>query len=115
MTDPLPRLVVALSDRYTIERELGAGGMATVYLAQDLKHDRQVALKVLKPELAAVLGAERFVATPPSGFHSPPPHSMGKRQGWVRCIRQWFERLGRRIKLLDLSPINMTLAGVFIA
>jgi eukaryotic-like serine/threonine-protein kinase len=50
-----------LADRYTIERELGAGGMATVYLAQDLKHDRQVAIKVLKPELAAVLGAERFV------------------------------------------------------
>ncbi|MDH5643043.1 MAG: protein kinase, partial [Gemmatimonadota bacterium] len=47
--------------RYTIERELGAGGMATVYLAQDIKHDRKVAVKVLKPELAAVLGAERFV------------------------------------------------------
>ncbi len=55
------RLSAALADRYRIERELGAGGMATVYLAQDLKHDRKVALKVLKPELAAVLGAERFV------------------------------------------------------
>ncbi len=55
------RLSAALSDRYRIERELGAGGMATVYLAHDLKHDRRVALKVLKPELAAVLGAERFV------------------------------------------------------
>ena len=60
-TDPLPRLVAALADRYRIERELGQGGMATVYLAQDLKHDRKVALKVLKPELAAVIGAERFV------------------------------------------------------
>ncbi len=50
-----------MSDRYTIERELGRGGMATVYLAHDLKHDRDVAIKVLKPELAAVLGAERFV------------------------------------------------------
>src|SRR5690349_20957625 len=57
----MTRLADALSDRYRIERELGAGGMATVYLAQDLKHDRKVALKVLKPELAAVLGAERFV------------------------------------------------------
>ena len=57
----LDRLTSALADRYRIERELGAGGMATVYLAEDLKHDRQVALKVLKPELAAVLGAERFV------------------------------------------------------
>ncbi|MBA3709688.1 MAG: serine/threonine protein kinase, partial [Planctomycetes bacterium] len=61
MAQPLDRLSNALSDRYTIERELGQGGMATVYLAHDLKHDRQVALKVLKPELAAVIGAERFV------------------------------------------------------
>src|SRR5512145_2138165 len=53
--------MTALTDRYRIERELGAGGMATVYLAEDLKHDRKVAIKVLKPELAAVLGAERFV------------------------------------------------------
>jgi len=57
----IERLRAALADRYTIERELGAGGMATVYLAQDLKHDRKVAIKVLKPELAAVLGADRFV------------------------------------------------------
>ena len=61
MADAFERLSTALADRYRIERELGQGGMATVYLAQDLKHDRQVALKVLKPELAAVLGAERFV------------------------------------------------------
>src|SRR5512143_3873219 len=56
------RLSAALADRYRIERELGQGGMATVYLAQDLKHDRKVAVKVLKPELAAVLGADRFLA-----------------------------------------------------
>jgi serine/threonine protein kinase len=55
-------LIDALRDRYTIERELGRGGMATVYLAWDLKHDRQVALKVLRPELAALLGRERFLA-----------------------------------------------------
>jgi len=55
------RLVIALADRYRIERELGAGGMATVYLAQDLKHDRQVAIKVLHPELAAAVGPERFL------------------------------------------------------
>lgn len=61
MTSPLHRLTAALSDRCAIERELGRGGMATVYLAHDLKHERKVALKVLKPELAAVVGAERFV------------------------------------------------------
>jgi eukaryotic-like serine/threonine-protein kinase len=61
MTDVPERLGAALADRYRLERELGAGGMATVYLAEDLKHDRQVAIKVLKPELAAVIGGERFV------------------------------------------------------
>src|SRR6185436_4674334 len=61
MQEPANRLAAALADRYRIERELGQGGMATVYLAQDLRHDRKVAIKVLKPELAAVLGAERFV------------------------------------------------------
>ena len=59
---PIPdRLTASLSDRYRIERELGQGGMATVYLARDLKHERDVAIKVLKPELGAVLGAERFL------------------------------------------------------
>jgi hypothetical protein len=61
---PMPdtaSLSAALGDRYLIERELGAGGMATVYLARDLKYDRHIALKVLRPELAAVLGAERFL------------------------------------------------------
>ena len=62
MTDAVARLNAALEGRYAIERELGEGGMATVYLADDLKHERKVALKVLKPELAAVVGAERFLA-----------------------------------------------------
>ena len=56
------RLKAALSDRYHIERELGAGGMATVYLARDLKHDREVALKVLRADLSAVIGTERFLS-----------------------------------------------------
>src|SRR5690242_11726034 len=59
MTPPSP-LADALRDRYLLERELGRGGMATVYLAQDLRHERPVALKVLHPELAASLGPERF-------------------------------------------------------
>ena len=57
----MDRLTSVLADRYAIERELGAGGMATVYLARDVKHDRPVAIKVLRRELAAVLGRERFL------------------------------------------------------
>ncbi len=56
--DPLK---AALADRYAIEREIGSGGMATVYLAEDLKRDRKVAVKLLRPELAATLGPERFL------------------------------------------------------
>jgi serine/threonine protein kinase len=55
------RLRAALADRYHLEREVGQGGMATVYLARDLKHNRRVALKVLRPELAAALGHEQFM------------------------------------------------------
>ena len=62
MSDSITRLNTALEGRYRIESELGEGGMAMVYLADDLKHERKVALKVLKPELAAVVGAERFLA-----------------------------------------------------
>jgi serine/threonine protein kinase/tetratricopeptide (TPR) repeat protein len=62
MGSPREDLAAALADRYRLERELGQGGMATVYLAHDLKHDRQVAIKVLRPELAAVIGAERFLS-----------------------------------------------------
>ena len=62
MPELLGRLQSALADRYRLDREIGAGGMATVYLAQDVRHDRRVALKVLRPELAAVIGAERFLA-----------------------------------------------------
>ncbi len=61
MTDVTARLSTALAGRYKIESRLGEGGMATVYLAEDLKHGRKVAVKVLRAELAAVLGAERFI------------------------------------------------------
>jgi serine/threonine-protein kinase len=62
VTQQTDRLNASLASRYAIERELGEGGMATVYLAQDVKHKRKVALKVLKPELGAVLGVERFLS-----------------------------------------------------
>ena len=74
MSDPIARLNAALEHRYAIERELGEGGMATVYLADDLKHERKVALKVLKPELAAVIGAERFLAEIKTTANLQHPH-----------------------------------------
>ena len=70
------RLREALSDRYEIERELGAGGMATVYLANDLRHHRQVAIKVLRPELAAVIGADRFLAEIRTTANLQHPHIL---------------------------------------
>ncbi len=76
MTDAVQRLSSALADRYRIERELGAGGMATVYLAHDLKHDRQVAIKVLRPELAAVIGAERFLSEIKTTANLQHPHIL---------------------------------------
>ncbi len=76
MPDLLTLLQHGLADSYTIERELGRGGMATVYLAHDLKHDRPVALKVLHPELAAVLGAERFLREIRIAAHLQHPHIL---------------------------------------
>jgi len=76
MSDVLQRLGAALAEQYAIERELGAGGMATVYLARDLKHDRHVALKVLRPELAAVLGIERFLSEIRVTAHLQHPHIL---------------------------------------
>jgi serine/threonine-protein kinase len=78
MSEPLLGHVgTALADRYRIERELGAGGMATVYLAEDLKHHRKVAIKVLKPELGAVIGAERFVREIQTAAALQHPHILG--------------------------------------
>ncbi len=94
--DPITRLNAALEGRYRIERELGEGGMATVYLADDLKHERKVALKVLKPELAAVVGAERFLAeikttanlTHP---HILPLHDSGEADGFLFYVMPYIE------------------------
>src|SRR5512132_3884835 len=72
----LQQLQSGLADRYRVERELGAGGMATVYLARDLRHDRNVAIKVLHPELAAALGAERFLAEIKTTARLQHPHIL---------------------------------------
>jgi serine/threonine-protein kinase len=76
VTDALPRLTAALADRYRIERELGAGGMATVYLARDLKHDRDVAIKVLHPDLGAALGGDRFLSEIKTTARLQHPHIL---------------------------------------
>ena len=73
----LDRLTGALSDRYRLERELGQGGMATVYLAEDLKHGRKVAIKVLHPELSAVIGGDRFLAEIKVTANLQHPHILG--------------------------------------
>ncbi|MFI5235843.1 MAG: protein kinase [Gemmatimonadales bacterium] len=76
MSVELDRLTAALAGTYRLERELGAGGMATVYLADDLKHDRKVAVKVLRPELAAVIGAERFLSEIKTTANLQHPHIL---------------------------------------
>ncbi len=76
MSERLEQLKAALADRYEIERQIGQGGMATVYLAEDVKHKRRVAVKVLRPELAAVLGAERFVQEITTTAHLQHPHIL---------------------------------------
>ena len=76
MSDPPDRLTAALSDRYRIERELGQGGMATVYLAHDLRHEREVAIKVLHPDLGAVLGGERFLSEIKTTARLQHPHIL---------------------------------------
>jgi eukaryotic-like serine/threonine-protein kinase len=77
VTEAVQRLRSALADRYRIEQELGQGGMATVYLAHDLRHERQVAIKVLRPDLAAVIGAGRFLREIKTIAHLQHPHILG--------------------------------------
>ena len=76
MSDPRTRLSAALVGRYELDRELGHGGMATVWLARDLRHGRQVALKMLRPELGAVIGADRFLAEIRTTAHLQHPHIL---------------------------------------
>ena len=105
MTDAPDRLIAALADRYRIERELGAGGMATVYVAHDLKHDRDVALKVLRPELAAVIGAERFLAEIKTTAALQHPHILalfdsGQADGFLFYVMPLIEGESLRDRLV---------------
>jgi len=119
VTDLAARLAAALDDRYRIERELGAGGMATVYLAQDLRHDRRVALKVLRPELAAVLGADRFLAEIKTTANLQHPHVLplfdsGVAQGTLFYVMPFVdgeslrERLTRETQLPIEDAVRIT-------
>src|SRR2546422_11226223 len=96
MTDHSERVRASLAGRYTIERELGRGGMATVYLARDLKHDRLVAVKVLRPELAAALGAERFLGEIRLTAQLQHPHILtlidsGEADGFLYYVMPYVE------------------------
>ena len=104
MSDAFRRLTAALADRYRIERELGQGGMATVYLAHDLKHDRQVAIKVLRPELAAVIGAERFLSEIKTTAnlqhpHILPLHDSGEADSFLFYVMPYVEGESLRDRL----------------
>jgi len=104
MPTPIERLTTALADRYRIERELGQGGMATVYLAADLRHARTVALKVLRPELAAVIGAERFLQEITVTANLQHPHILqlydsGEADGVLFYVMPYVEGESLRDKL----------------
>ena len=104
MSDTITRLNAALEGRYRVERQLGEGGMATVYLADDLKHERQVALKVLKPELAAVVGADRFLAEIKTTANLQHPHILplfdsGEADGFLFYVMPFIEGETLRDKL----------------
>src|SRR5438132_10037117 len=116
LADLLARLQAALSDRYTIERELGRGGMATVYLAHDRKHHRQVAIKVLNPELAGALGPERFLREIEIAARLNHPHILalidsGEADGFLYYVMPYVEgeSLRERLKREGQLPLEEAL------
>src|SRR2546426_10259143 len=111
------RLATALADRYGIQRELGRGGMATVSLARDIKHDRPVALKVLRPELAAVLGAERFLREIRLTAQLQHPHILtlidsGEADGFLYYVMPYVEgeSLRQRLEREGQLPLDEALS-----
>ncbi len=104
MSDAIDRLNAALAGRYAIERELGSGGMATVYLAEDLRHHRKVALKVMHPELAATLGSARFLREIETAArlqhpHILPLHDSGEADGFLYFVMPFVEGESLRTRL----------------
>ena len=104
MSDVVARLNAALEGRYLIEREIGEGGMATVCLAKDLKHNRNFALKVLKPELAAVVGADRFLAEIETTANLQHPHILplfdsGEADSFLYYVMPYVEGESLRVRL----------------
>src|SRR6188472_4630245 len=104
MSNAEARLSAAIIDRYRIERELGQGGMATVYLAEDLKHERKVAIKVLHPELSAVIGGERFLAEIKVTANLQHPHILplfdsGSADGLLYYVMPYVQGESLRTKL----------------
>jgi serine/threonine-protein kinase len=119
MTDLRDRLASGLADRYTLGRELGQGGMATVYLAHDLRHDRDVALKVLRPEISAAMGADRFLreiklAAGLTHAHILPVFDSGEAGGLLYYVmpsmegRSLRERLDRERQLPLSESLRIT-------
>jgi len=118
VTDVVARLTSLLADRYRIERELGAGGMATVYLAQDLKHDRQVAIKVLRPELAASIGSDRFAREIEVAARLTHPHILGlidsgNADGFVYYVMPYVDGETLRTRLRRSGPLPVAQAVRF--
>ena len=116
MADIRAKLAEALRDRYVLERELGRGGMATVYLARDLKHDRHVALKILHPELAVTLGAERFQREIQVAARLQHPHIVTVLDSGEAAGRLWFsmpfvegETLRERLRREGPLPVREAL------
>ncbi|MEZ0333603.1 MAG: protein kinase, partial [Gemmatimonadales bacterium] len=113
MTDPLADLRAGLRDRYAVERELGRGGMAVVYLAQDLRHDRPVALKVLHPELAATMGPDRFQREIRFAARLQHPHILTVLDSGEAAGQLWFtmpfvegESLRERVRRERQLPVD---------
>jgi serine/threonine-protein kinase len=113
LADVIDRLTAALAGRYRVERELGAGGMATVYLAHDVRHDRKVAVKVLRQDLAASLGAERFhreirIAAALQHPHILPLYDSGDAGGLLFYVMPYVEGTSLRQKLLREGELPIT-------